>query len=271
MKTLKSLFVLLLLTVSMAASAQTTMKEAFKAYLQANPSASNMNPKTMRMALELMNKSLIKNYDEAQSEELIEKYLNGPFWDDAIDAMLPIIENKINVNEVNELTTKLKSKKGKAFVEHWTQINEDGNFEQMGIDLASKMLSGEELTPVKPITCPAKYKKLFMDFYKASGQEELLTPMFDAYSGSFNSEQMSLMNQMKDYLIINFPTIFLNKSYGVLTEDDMKFGIELYNTQAWQNMKNAMKEVMSNPQETGMAIVMNYVLWLQDQGVDTNL
>ena len=73
MKTFKSLFVLLLLTVSMAASAQTTMKEAFKAYIGTNPSFTNMSPETMGNALELMNASIMKDYNEAKSKELVDK------------------------------------------------------------------------------------------------------------------------------------------------------------------------------------------------------
>ena len=137
MKEFKSLLILLLLTCSMAATAQTTMKEAFKAYMQANPSATNFSPEILRNALEMMNAGLIKNYDETKSKQLVDNYLKEKFTDDAVDAMLPYMEEKLKVEEVNELTAKLSTDKGKSFVEHWSKINGNtSKFEQLGKEMA---------------------------------------------------------------------------------------------------------------------------------------
>lgn len=272
MKTIKSFFVLLLLTVSMAATAQTTLKEALKAFIQTNPSASTMSPESMRKALQLMNVSVIKDYNEAKSEQLIESYLKEQFWDDMIDAMLPFVEDKLVLSELNELTAMMSTEKGKSFQEHWGKINGDvSKFEKLGVEIASKVASGEEIVPLQAIDCPDKYKQLFQEFYKLSGQEDLLNSMFDGLGKNFNNEQKTLMENVKNYLSNNMCTMLLNESYGILTEDDIQFGIELGKTQGWQNQMKAVSSMMTNSQELGMSIVMSYVAWLQDQGVETNM
>ena len=272
MKTFKSLFVLLLLTVSMAASAQTTMKEAFKAYIETNPSFTNMSPEAMGGALELMNASIMKDYNEAKSKELVDKYLKDSFTDDLVDALLPFMEEHLKIEEIKELTAKLSTDKGKAFQEHWGKINGTGSkFEQMGMEIAQKVMSGEEPTPVEAISCPKSYMKLFQQFYNESGQGELLISMFDGLSESLTGEQKTMMGKVKGYLSENLCTMLLNESYGILTEEDMKFGMELAKTQAWKNQMKAAGSLMSHAQEMGMNVVMSYLTWLQDQGVETKM
>ncbi|MBO4822587.1 MAG: hypothetical protein J5548_14115 [Prevotella sp.] len=272
MKTFKSLFILLLLSVSMAATAQTTMKEAFKAYIKTNPSFTNMSPETMGNALEAMNLGLMKNYEEAKSKELVNKYLEESFMDDLVDAMLPFMEEYVSVDEIKELTDIFSSGQGKTFQEHWGKINGTGSkFEQLGIEIAQKVMSGEEPTPVQAVTCPESYKNLFQQFYKESGQEGLLTSAFNGLTESFSDDQKSMMEKIKGYLSSNLCTVLLNESYGILTEEDMKFGLELGKKQAWQDVMKGAASLMSHSQEMGMNVVMNYVTWLQDQGVDTNM
>ena len=162
MRKFKSLFILLLLTVSMAATAQTTFKEAFKAYLETNPSFTNLSPENMRNVLEMMNSGLMKDYDEAKSTELVNNYLKGPFVENMVDVMLPYFENKISVDELKELTAILQTEKGKAYQQHSAKINEAyDKFEKIGADIASQFLSGQEPAPIQSINCPESYKKLF--------------------------------------------------------------------------------------------------------------
>lgn len=272
MKEFKSLLILLLLTCSMAATAQTTMKEAFKAYMQANPSATNFSPEILRNALEMMNAGLIKNYDETKSKQLVDNYLKEKFTDDAVDAMLPYMEEKLKVEEVNELTAKLSTDKGKSFVEHWSKINGNtSKFEQLGKEMAEKVLANEEPTPIQPIKCPGSYKKLFQQFYEIAGQKDFLSSMFDGLSDSFTEEQENMMTKIKNYLSDNLNTMMLNESYGIMTEEDLKYGIELSKTQAWQNQMKFTSYTMSHAQEMGMSILMKYVSWLQEKGVETNM
>lgn len=240
--------------------------------METNPSVSNMNPETMRSALELMNAGIMKNFEEAKSKELVDKYLKGSFMDDMVDALLPFMEEKLNVNEVKELTAIMQTERGKSYQEHSAKVNENmGKFQQMGVEIAQKVIGGEEPTAVQPIDCPDSYKQLFEQYYKASGQEGLLKSMFEGLNDSMTDEQKPKMEKVMNYLSSNLCTMLLNESYGSLTEDDMRFGIELGQTPAWQNQMEAVSSIMSNAQEVGMSIVMKYLTWLQDQGVETNM
>ena len=81
MKSIKSIFVVLFLAISMGANAQTTLKEAMKAFMQASPSATNMTPETMGTALKQMNVGVMTNYDAEKSNQLVDKYLKEKFYE----------------------------------------------------------------------------------------------------------------------------------------------------------------------------------------------
>lgn len=268
MKTFKSLLVLLLLTVGIAGRAQTTQKEALKALMQTSPIAMNMK---LQNGLELLNAKIIKDYDEAKSKELVDKYIKGPYLDDLAEAMLPFFEDKLNVKEMNELTTILQTERGKAYLEHSMKINNIINLEPLRKEIANKVVRGEELTPIQPIDCPNSYKKLFQQYYEKSGQEEIVKSMFDSLDDSMTDELKPIIGKCYNYLLNNIPTIMLNDSYGILTEDDMRFAIELSKNQAWPKYQKAISDLVSSIQELYLSILMNYTVWLQDQGVETTL
>ena len=63
-------------------------------------------------------------------------------------------------------------------------------------------------------------------------------------------------------------TIYLNGSYGTMTMDDLKFGIKMFQTDAWKHIMQATAKMMSDPQKSGMAIMTSYVFWLTGQDVE---
>ena len=63
-------------------------------------------------------------------------------------------------------------------------------------------------------------------------------------------------------------TIYLNMSYGIMTTDDLKFGIKMFQTDAWKHIMQSQNKLMSDAQNLGMTIMTSYVLWLTGQDVE---
>ena len=75
-------------------------------------------------------------------------------------------------------------------------------------------------------------------------------------------------HKIKQSIKDNHRTLQLNKSYGNMTDDDLKFGLELFQTPAWKNQIKAMKEVMNHPGEFSMVFTRKYLNWLKKQGIE---
>ena len=272
MKSLKSILAILFFAISMVANAQTTLKEAMKAFIEACPST-NMSPEAMGTALKQLNISVIKDYDPEKADQLVEKYLNNKYIDHVVDAMLPYLEKYVTVESLKELTGQMLTPEGKAFQAHQAIINSNLNhFEQIGQDVATKIVAGKTPAPIEPVACPDSYKQIFSQYFEESDLMDSMAPLFDSMaSGHLNDTQKENMDKMKKYFTENMSTLYLNESYGKMTEDDLRFGTKLYKSKAWKNQMKAMKEAMGNAQEMGMGIVMNYLDWLKGQGVETNL
>ena len=102
-----------------------------------------------------------------------------------------------------------------------------------------------------------EYGGLSMEaFEHTPGQKDFLSSMFDGLSDSFTEEQENMMTKIKNYLSDNLNTMMLNESYGIMTEEDLKYGIELSKTQAWQSQMKFTSYTMSHAQEMGMSILM---------------
>ena len=273
MKSFKSFLLILFMATSMVAHAQTTLRDAFKAFVEACPSATNMTPETMGPALKQMNISVMANYDEEKSNQLVEKYLNEKLLDHIIDAMLPYLEKYVTAEDLKLLTEQMQTPQGQLFQAHQSAFNAKFNqFTQLGKDLAAKIISGETPAPIEPVACPDSYKQLFLQYFEESNLMDSMSPFFDSIGGAqLNDTQKEMMNKMKQYFSDNMSTIYLNESYGTMTEDDLRFGLQYYKSNAWKNEMKAMGESMSHAQEMGMGVVMSYLNWLKGQGVETNI
>jgi hypothetical protein len=212
---------------------------------------------------------MLLDYDETKSEQLVDKYMKEEMADDLAETLAPYMGKHVNMEELNELTTKMMTEKGQLFQSHWKQANlVDSLIEEMVTEIIEKIKSDDNATPIQAIDCPDNYKQLFMQFYKEMGEEDLFMVKFDIVSNFFDGEESVKWEKIKQSIRDNLRTLQLNKSYGNMTDDDLKFGLELFQTPAWKNQINAMKEIMNHPGEFSMAFSRKYLNWLKKQGIE---
>ena len=172
MKTIKQLFVLVFLAVSMTVAAQDEMTKALLDYVKACPSATTGMgvDGNMGEALKMVNQKLIENYNGKTSEELVSDYMKNHLLNDMTEnVMAPAVKEFVTVNEVKQLTAAMSSPEGKLFQQHQKKINESTNFEKVGESIMKSILDDKELKDIEPDpACPKTYISTFYKYYELS-------------------------------------------------------------------------------------------------------
>lgn len=269
MKIMRQLFVLVFLAVSMTVAAQDEMTKALLDYVKACPSATTGMGVggNMGEALKMVNQELIKNYNGKTSEGLVSDYMKNHLLNDMVEKVMdPAMKEFVTVNEVKQLTAAMSSPEGKLFQQHQKKINESTDFEKMGESVMKTLLDNEEPKDIKPDpACPKTYISTFNKYYELSNLGSFIDQMGAMFGDKKDDPKVI---KYLDYLKKNMATIYLNNYYGAMTMDDLKFGMKVYQTDAWKHMMQAQSKMVSDPQKLGMGIVMSYINWLTEQGVE---
>ena len=114
-------------------------------------------------------------------------------------------------------------------------------------------------------SCPKTYISMFYKYFELSNLASVVDQMGNMFGDKKDDPKVI---KFMTYLKKNIRTIYLNNSYGTMTMDDLKFGMKVYQTDAWKHMMQAQSKMVSDPQKLGMGIVMGYILWLTEQGVE---
>ena len=95
--------------------------------LRADTGSGPGHASSMKNALQMVNKELMKNYDEQRSDALVQKYLDGPFIDHMVDKlMLPMFQKHATIDDLQYLTMKYRTNAGQVFQAHQAKMNTEG-------------------------------------------------------------------------------------------------------------------------------------------------
>ena len=268
------LTVFMLLCGMNAVMAQDSYRETFKAYLTSNPSAASISADQMRPFYQQINQAVLKNYDSDESEKLINNYINQRFQDDIIDKlMIPTVKKFVSEADLRELTTLYSTSEGKAFLQAGEKMNQIANSPefQQTMSGAGQVIGLGQTPPTVKLNSdisPA-YASLCGEYYDISGMNQLIDQMLAGFSQMASSEQEKQMyTRLGIYMQNNFKNIFINYAQNILPEEQLRFGIKIYSTQAQKNMMKALGDIMSNLQQKSMNLIEGYGEWLDEQGVE---
>lgn len=261
----------LLLAVSVAAHAQTSFRDAVMDYVKSCPAATKGMFDSMKQALSLLNKQVMKEYDEKRSDALTKKYFDGPFFDHAVDhIMVPALEKNATVGDLRTVTRMMTTKEGQQFQAHLTRMNAVATkqMEQKSVSVMKDILAGNTPKAEQPRPeIPRAYREQYYKFYDTSKLNDVIAPMMATISQSAGAGQQEAISKFQNYLTANMKTIYLNMSYDYLTADDISFGLKAYGSKAYHNIMGAMSNLPQIAKSGGMALVMAYIEWLGTQGV----
>lgn len=268
----KTFLTLMFLVVAvLTANAQTTFNEAVKAYIRSCPAATSSMTNSMKEALSTINSKIVEDFNGQDSEALMSKYMKTKYLDDAAEyLMAPVMEGHVTIAELNELTNAMLSPQGKQFQAHLLKTNAKASPEMVkfGKKLAQAIIDGKTPAPI-PLRsdCPKSYVDLYNKFYSLAKLDQSIDAIMTSLKQTSGLDNDDLFKKLAQYLHDNMKTAYINFSYGMMSIDDLKFGIKTYGSTAYQHCVESLKNLSQVAQTGAMKLVMNYIEWLKNQGV----
>ncbi|MBR1789243.1 MAG: hypothetical protein IJ762_08680 [Bacteroidaceae bacterium] len=277
MKHVKIIFLALMLMSGMTAVAQDSYSEALKALANVNPMMdSSLKPAEMKQGLAEVNRSLMKNYDEKTSNELVDRYLNTQFASDLIDKMmLPSFKKYVTENELREVAAQMSTPEGKTFTEETIAMLQKpeamGELTQCVTSITASVMKGETPAPVKANSKIKKdYVELWNRFYDAGGMTVMTEQLFTGMGLQFSqSAGAKIWEKLAAPMKSNFKVMLLNMARHCVSKESLEFGIKFASLPASKHVTEASVDMLScDMQQRGEQLIAGYGEWLEKQGVE---
>ena len=254
-----------------SASENTVFKDAIKNYVRSCPAATQSMTAQMKKALSLINTTMVEDFSGKRSEDLLAKYMETTFLDHMTEYMLsPVMSGHITAAELQELTNAMLTPQGKLFQDHLAKVNTKAipEMEQLGTKLAHAIIDGKMPDPVALRSdCPKSYVALYEQFYNVAKLDSSIESVLAALRQTAGQVDDKFFDSLSQYMHSNMMTLSVNYSFGIMTADDLKYGIKVYSSTAYQHVVESLKNLPQVAQTGGMKLVMGYVEWLGNQGV----
>lgn len=206
----------------------------------------------------------------------MQEYMNGPMTIDLASLVLPYYKETMSDKDVKYLLEQCNTPEGKLAAEHCAIINSiEGQAQMQSLMMPAIMnaLQGLPYEKIEAVNCPESYKSKCYEYVKVTGgSDDMIESIFSAFNElekqiAMKGEEVEvfnvMMNNLKTLMIENLPVIYLNISYGKITEDDFDFYIDLYSSSAGQNYVKGNKAMLKNVMNISMQLLQRYSNWLQ--------
>lgn len=268
MKRIKRYLTMVCALLVMGAQAQNdAYLKALTRYVKSNRNACTVPVEPLRKGLTEVTDKMLANKRGFTTEELVDVYIRQQFMPDMVEHVLkPTYGRYVTAEELRQLTDMYKTTKGKFYLAHLTQTQTrlDATIEELLKWQAEEMDKGSQLLPIQvDPNCPAEYIERFNAYYKLARLDAALQCIQESEEYKWGEEEYrKIIDLMLPYLSENLPTITLNIAYRFLTEDDLRFGMKLCATEAYQRSVEAHAEAVGTMQTSTRLIYMKYLEWL---------
>lgn len=262
---------MLLMAVAMSAAGQEkeAYKKALKGYLDATPATTaSWKGENFANIYGQLNRNLMTDYDEVKSKRLIERYQSEQMMDDMVEVLSTLYQsNDITIDDLTILTNTFQTPEGQVYQQHLKKLNDKSleTFYTFGM-LTGQMVgqpnfSVDNLQDLKvEDNIPSEYREKFDKFYVSSNLSR-------GIESSLSALQQQIGKGVTDYMTRNLKALYINEAYGVITMDDMDFGIKLGEIPSYTKQAKLMENMSETIQSVGMTVVAAYMNWLRSQGV----
>ena len=263
---------LMVTIVSVSGFAQDSYREALKENLLINNNFDQLKDVFINI-----NESLFEKNDNV--ELLTERYIQEALVEHFVDVVEPIMKER-NVTEADlRAVTALKSTpEGQTFLSHDEEWN--AKFKNALHELMPSFEEDSLAENVGEITVnpgiDAAYAAKFNDMMDACGiKQKMLSFMdglfpsysFEGYDGLDESNEIrEMINNIKKWVDDNLATVALNNAYGILTTDDLDFGVKLYTNESHRKITDMsdinFRSIMGKISE----VKLKYIEWMESHG-----
>ena len=268
MKRIKVFLTIACALFAMGAHAQNdAYLKALTRYVKSNRTACIVPVEPLRKGLTDLTNRMLANKRGFTTEELVDVYIRQQFMPDMVEhVLMPTYGRHVTTEELRELTDLYKTTKGKFYLAHLMQCQTrlDATIEELLRWQAEEMDKGSQLLPIEPDpNCPADYIQRFNAYYDKARFDASLQCIQESEEYKWGEEEYrKIIDLMLPYLSENLRTITLNIAYRFLTDDDLKFGMKLCSTEAYQRAVDAHADAVGTMQSSTRLIYMKYLDWL---------
>ncbi len=211
---------------------------------------------------------------EEKSQQIVDEYLEQQFLSDYVDVLLPYYKDSLSLGDINFLTEYCSTPEGKLAAQHAEVLNEksSADMEELGANVMLSLMLDLPVDSVEVVDCPANYRKIYNLYYEKMSCEKYIEDAMESLEASLNAEsgkadekKSRMIKNYSEYMTKNYNELFLKCCYGVLTEDDMNFYINLVTTSAGQKYNNCTGKLTEDPEKLGLAIIKKFALWVDKQ------
>jgi len=259
---LRMLASLLVTLTAVNVSAQDSYRQAVIAYDKVNGSFDKMST-----SFKGLGQAFFKDADGVDVNQLTERYFTEVAYEQYIDFMESMMkQHNISEGELTDVTQRYSSPQGKTFLAH----QQEWVAEMMSTFLVSFFENSSSLresntapdVSANPDIDP-EFAAQFKRMYGMGTSQEILESMMGRMSQADSSQTMSA--SVMQWMAKNFYTIALNSASGILTLDDIEFGMSLFSTSGYAKLANPAFMNFDDLRKS-MTWAGGYIEWMKAQG-----
>lgn len=265
MRTRRFILLLVVLMTVFSGMAQDSYTQLIKTYIALSPHDHTIGK--IREAFTRLNGVMFE--PSSDIDGLMNRYL-----DELIeDGFIPILqksfqEGGVTEADLNEAILLLSTPESKTMVQHNVQLSSiiETSFKDelmKVIDVVDKGGIPDALQLSSDID--ENYRSKFKRYNDAAGMDKMLIAGFESGYGVMNAVAPEGVTK---WLNENAETMLMNACYGVITEEDLDRGVEVFSNASFAKIMNsAMSSVVNKEFMTfGMTTVSGYIDWMTAQG-----
>ena len=268
------LITLMVATASVSGSAQDSYREALKENLLISGNFDKLKVKDVFIKI---NENLFVESDDVKL--LTERYIEEAFTEHVADMVEPIMkEHNVTEADMRTVNALLSTPKGQAFLSHdevWDEKFKNTLYELMPSFEQDSVVKNVEIITVNP-AIDAAYATKFNEMMEASGIKQKMLSLMDGFfpGHSFEgyedldgpSDIKEMFNYIKKWVDDNLTTVALNSAYGILTPDDLDFGVKLFSSSPHRKITDMSGMSFLSLMGKTSDIMMKYIDWMESQG-----
>ena len=263
---------LMVTIVSVSGFAQDSYREALKENLLINNNVDKLKDVFINI-----NESLFEKNDNV--ELLTERYIQEALVEHFVDVVEPIMkERNVTEADLRAVNAMLSTPEGQTFLSHDEEWN--AKFKNALHELMPSFEEDSLAENVGEITVnpgiDAAYAAKFNDMMEACGIKQKMLSFMDGLFPSYSfegydelgksNEIREMINNIKKWVDDNLATVALNNAYGILTPDDLDFGVKLYTNESHRKITDLSDMNFHGLMGKTADIMIKYIEWMESQG-----
>lgn len=267
---------LMVTIVSVSGFAQDSYREALKENLLINNNVDQLKDVFINI-----NKSLFEKNDNV--ELLTERYIQEALVEHFVDVVEPIMkERNVTEADLRAVNAMISTPEGQTFLSHdeeWNAKFKNALHELMPSFEEDSLAENVGEITVNP-SIDAAYAAKFNDMMDASDIKQKMLSFMDGLFPSYSfegydeldesNEIREMINNIKKWVDDNLTTVALNCAYGILTPDDLDFGVKLFSSESHRKITDMSDMNFHSVMGKTTDIMSKYIEWMESQGAKLN-